>query len=65
VSASLESYLVKLYLDRDTRRAILDDPRGAAVEPAARSVALERVRRAPRGLGGRLRAMLRRWGGTS
>jgi hypothetical protein len=48
VSASLETYLVKLYLDRDARRAFLADPRAAATaaglsEPDV--AALERVDR--------------------
>ena len=30
MSLSLETYLVKLYLDRDARRAFLADPRAAA-----------------------------------
>jgi len=30
MSVSLETYLVKLYLDRDARRAFLADPRAAA-----------------------------------
>ena len=85
MSASLESYLVKLYLDRDARRPFLDNPNGAAVasglsaadvtsldridgdglELAARSFALERGRQAPRGLGARLGARLRRWRRTT
>jgi len=48
VSASLETYLVKLYLDRDARRVFLADPRAAAVaeglaEPDV--AALERIDR--------------------
>ena len=48
MSASLETYLVKLYLDRDARRAFLADPRAAASaeglsEPDV--AALERVDR--------------------
>jgi hypothetical protein len=48
VSASLETYLVKLYLDRDARRAFLADPRAAAraeglAEPEV--AALERIDR--------------------
>ena len=53
MSASLETYLVKLYLDRD------------GLELAARSFALKRARQAPRGRWVRLRATLRRWRGTS
>jgi hypothetical protein len=48
VSASLETYLVKLYLDRDARRAFLADPRAAATAAgleAADVAALERVDR--------------------
>jgi hypothetical protein len=30
VSASLEAYLARLYLDADARRAFVADPRGAA-----------------------------------
>jgi hypothetical protein len=48
MSASLETYLVKLYLDRDARRAFLADPRRAATAAGldARDVAaLERVDR--------------------
>jgi len=30
VSASLETYLARLYLDADARRAFVSDPRGAA-----------------------------------
>jgi hypothetical protein len=31
VSASLEAYLARLYLDADARRAVSADPRGAAM----------------------------------
>jgi hypothetical protein len=46
VSASLEAYLVKLYLDRDARREFVADPRGAATAAglgAEDVAALERV----------------------
>ena len=48
MSVALETYLVKLYLDRDARRAFLSDPRRAATaeglaEPDV--VALERIDR--------------------
>jgi len=48
VSVSLETYLVKLYLDRDARRAFLADPRSAARAAGlgeADVAALERVDR--------------------
>ena len=48
MSRALETYLVKLYLDRDARRAFLADPRGAAAEyglSEADVAALERVDR--------------------
>jgi hypothetical protein len=48
MSASLETYLVKLYLDRDARRAFLADPRGAATEAGLSPddvAALERIDR--------------------
>ena len=48
MSASLETYLVKLYLDRDARRAFLEDPRGAAAEAGLDAMdvaALERIDR--------------------
>jgi len=72
VSASLEAYLVKLYLDRDARRAFLADPRRAAtvaeldrdgLELAARSFAAKRGAQAPRGRWARLLARWRRWRG--
>jgi hypothetical protein len=48
MSVSLETYLVKLYLDRDARRTFLANPRGAATaeglaEPDV--AALERIDR--------------------
>ena len=72
MSASLEAYLVKLYLDRDARRAFLADPRRAAtvaeldrdgLELAARSFAAKRAAQAPRGRWARLLARWRRWRG--
>jgi len=48
MSRALETYLVKLYLDRDVRQAFLADPRGAAVRAGldtADVAALERVDR--------------------
>lgn len=48
MSASLETYLVKLYLDRDARRAFLADPRAAATAAGLGPedvAALERVDR--------------------
>ncbi|PYM23908.1 MAG: hypothetical protein DMD78_10725 [Candidatus Rokuibacteriota bacterium] len=72
MSASLEAYLVKLYLDRDARRAFLADPRRAAtvaeldrdgLELAARSFAAKRGAQAPRGRWARLLARWRRWRG--
>src|SRR5262249_61740066 len=48
MSASLEAYLARLYLDRDTRRAFLADPGGAASKEAlddADVAALERIDR--------------------
>jgi hypothetical protein len=48
VSASLETYLVKLYLDRDARQAFLADPRGAATQAGLGDkdvAALERIDR--------------------
>ena len=64
MSASLEAYLVKLYLDRDARRAFLADPRRAAtVAELARSFAAKRGAQAPRGRWARLLARWRRWRG--
>ena len=72
MSASLEAYLVKLYLDRDARRAFLADPRRAAtvaeldrdgLELAARSFAAKRGAQARRGRWARLLARWRRWRG--
>ena len=48
MSRALETYLVKLYLDRDARHAFLADPRGAAVRAGlddADVASLERVDR--------------------
>jgi hypothetical protein len=48
MSASLEAYLVKLYLDRDARREFVADPSAAAREAGlaeADVAALERVDR--------------------
>ena len=63
---------MKLYLDRDARRAFLADPRRAAtvaeldrdgLELAARSFAAKRGAQAPRGRWARLLARWRRWRG--
>ena len=48
MSASLETYLVKLYLDRDARQAFVADPRAAATEAGLAEgdvAALERIDR--------------------
>jgi hypothetical protein len=48
MSASLEAYLVKLYLDRDARREFVADPRAAAREAGlaeADVAVLERIDR--------------------
>jgi hypothetical protein len=48
MSASLETYLVKLYLDRDARQAFVADPRAAAREAGlaeADVAALDRIDR--------------------
>ena len=70
MSRALETYLVKLYLDRDARRAFLADPRVVAAEAglseaevaelAARSFASKRASRPPRGRWARLVAAWRR-----
>jgi len=56
VSASLETYLVKLYLDRDARRAFPADPHAAAARSFARTHDAQR----PRGWA-RLLARWRAW----
>ena len=60
MSASLETYLVKLYLDRDARRARVDRD---GLELAARSFAAKRATQAARGRWARLLARWRRWRG--
>jgi len=63
MSASLEAYLVKLYLDRDVRRAFLADPRAAASAQGlteAEVAALERVDREGLELAARSLALKRR-----
>ena len=48
MSASLEAYLARLYLDRDTRAAFVADPRGAARQAGlneTEAATLERVDR--------------------
>jgi hypothetical protein len=48
VSALLEAYLARLYLDRDARAAFVEDPRGEAIAAGlaeAEVAALERIDR--------------------
>ena len=62
MSASLEAYLARLYLDADARRAFAADPRGAAaragLELTARSLQAKRQARPRRGW---LARLLARW----
>jgi hypothetical protein len=48
VSASLETYLVKLYLDADARRAFTADPRRAAAEAGLDASDVDEVERIDR-----------------
>jgi hypothetical protein len=48
VSASLETYLVKLYLDADARRAFTADPRRAAAEAGLDAGDVDEVERIDR-----------------
>jgi hypothetical protein len=48
MSASLEAYLARLYLDADARRVFVADPRGAALQAGLGEADVEAVARLDR-----------------